>query len=241
VSVGSTLEEARNQRGVTIEQAAAATRIRLRHLHALEASDFDSLPGPTYVRGYLRSYAAFLDLDPNRLMAGYEAERGAQPARSPIQPLDRMIRSPGRSLSPTMAAALGLGFLVLLFGAYAYRQLDSLRAEAPRPSPAPATSVPLAAPSFAPSFAPTPPAPPPPRLISVIVKTTDDVWLDVTVDGKPGYRTGQVFPRGTELIYIGQKVTITSGKAAATVVTVDGTSIGPMGAGVATREFSAQT
>lgn len=246
MSIGSTLEEARNRRGVTLEQAAAATRIRLRHLGALEASEFDSIPGPTYVRGYLRSYAAFLNLDPEELAATYDAERAAGPAsRGPIQPLDRMLRSPRRALSPTLAAGLGLGFLALLFAAYAYRQFDAVRMDAPRPSPAAASSVPLAVPSSAPPAAPTaastPAAPNPPRLISVAVKTTDDVWLEVTVDGKPGYRSGQVFPRGTELIYIGQKVTITSGKAAATMLTVDGSSIGPMGSGVATREFSAQT
>ena len=43
-----------------------------KYLEALENDDFSSLPGPTYIRGYLRSYSKKLDLDPEEILAGYD-------------------------------------------------------------------------------------------------------------------------------------------------------------------------
>jgi len=71
--IGTTLRNARIQRGLTIEQAAQDTRISPRFLEALEAEQFDSLPAPVYVRGFLRSYANYLRLDAAPLLAGLES------------------------------------------------------------------------------------------------------------------------------------------------------------------------
>ncbi len=67
--IGATLRNARIQRGLSIEQAAQDTRISARFIEALEAERFDSLPAPVYVRGFLRSYASYLRLDPAPLLA----------------------------------------------------------------------------------------------------------------------------------------------------------------------------
>jgi cytoskeletal protein RodZ len=61
--IGSTLQEARERRKIGLDQAEAETKIRARYLRALEDEDFDAIPGPTYVRGFLRTYAAHLGLD----------------------------------------------------------------------------------------------------------------------------------------------------------------------------------
>ena len=66
--IGDTLREARERRGLTIEQAAQETRISPRFLEALEAEEFDALPAPVYVRGFLRSYANYLRIDPQPLL-----------------------------------------------------------------------------------------------------------------------------------------------------------------------------
>ena len=67
--IGSTLRSARVQRGLTIEQAAQDTRISRRFIEAIEAEDFDALPAPVYVRGFLRSYSNYLRVDPQPLLA----------------------------------------------------------------------------------------------------------------------------------------------------------------------------
>jgi Helix-turn-helix domain len=62
-AIGSSLKDARLRRGLDLPTAAEATKIRTRHLQALEDEQFDVLPGQTYVRGFLKTYADFLGLD----------------------------------------------------------------------------------------------------------------------------------------------------------------------------------
>lgn len=66
--IGETLRSTREHRGLTIEQVARDTRISLRFLEALEAENFEELPAPVYVRGFLRSYANYLKIDPQPLL-----------------------------------------------------------------------------------------------------------------------------------------------------------------------------
>jgi cytoskeletal protein RodZ len=62
-AIGTSLKEARLRKGLDLAAAAEATKIRSRHLQALEDEQFDMLPGQTYVRGFLKTYADFLGLD----------------------------------------------------------------------------------------------------------------------------------------------------------------------------------
>ena len=62
-AIGSSLKDARLRMGLDLPTAAEATKIRSRHLQALEDEQFDVLPGQTYVRGFLKTYADFLGLD----------------------------------------------------------------------------------------------------------------------------------------------------------------------------------
>jgi cytoskeleton protein RodZ len=62
-AIGSSLKDARLRMGLDLATAAESTKIRSRHLQALEDEQFDVLPGQTYVRGFLKTYADFLGLD----------------------------------------------------------------------------------------------------------------------------------------------------------------------------------
>ena len=75
--LGDTLRERRTTLGISLEQAEESTRIRGKLLAALEAGDYARLPNPGYVRGYVSSYAKFLELDPVPLLAMYRSETGA--------------------------------------------------------------------------------------------------------------------------------------------------------------------
>lgn len=79
--IGETLRNARVARGLTIEQAAQDTRISPRFLAALEEEQFDALPAPVYVRGFLRSYANYLRLDATPLLA--QLQDGGAPMAGP--------------------------------------------------------------------------------------------------------------------------------------------------------------
>src|SRR3712207_3612777 len=72
--IGETLRAARRQQGVALADAAAETRVRESYLAALEEEDFGALGGDVYVKGFLRSYARFLRLDPEPLLAAYRTQ-----------------------------------------------------------------------------------------------------------------------------------------------------------------------
>jgi Helix-turn-helix domain len=76
VSVGPALRKVREARGVTLEEAARDTRVRLEFLEAIEAEDFHLLLGDVHVRGCLRTYATYLRLSPDKVVAMYDAELG---------------------------------------------------------------------------------------------------------------------------------------------------------------------
>jgi cytoskeleton protein RodZ len=72
--IGNTLREARIRKGLTITDVETVTKIRSKYLEALEENDFEVLPGPTVVKGFLRSYAVFLKLDPDPILAEYRSQ-----------------------------------------------------------------------------------------------------------------------------------------------------------------------
>nr|MDQ4030268.1 helix-turn-helix domain-containing protein [Actinomycetota bacterium] len=83
MKIGASLHEARVRRRLTVDDAHRATRIRPQYLEALEEEDFERLPGDAYVKGFLRSYADYLELDGSALVATYRernAERDLPPA-----------------------------------------------------------------------------------------------------------------------------------------------------------------
>ncbi len=104
--VGTILREARNRRKVELAEVEAATRIRLRYLRAIEDEEWDVLPGGFYTRGFIRTYASFLGLDGERLVADYRGgvepwQRG--PAESTQSRSDSDELSVGRLSAPIAA------------------------------------------------------------------------------------------------------------------------------------------
>lgn len=67
---GRSLRRTREQLGLSVEDIASELRLSNFQIRALEADDWDQLPGMTYARGYLRSYARLLGLDVDQLLAG---------------------------------------------------------------------------------------------------------------------------------------------------------------------------
>jgi hypothetical protein len=102
--------------------------------------------------------------------------------------------------------------------------------------PAPVASHPLVVPSLSPLPSPSPVRHP----ITVGVRATDLVWINVIVDGKAQYSdSGRFLQAGTQVFFTGFDIKITSGKAASTLITIDDRDLGAMGNGVVTREFKA--
>ncbi len=74
MTIGERLEEARKRKGVSVREAAEATKIRGDYLLALEANKIEEIQLPDiYVRGFLKIYARFLKADPEKLIIDYDA------------------------------------------------------------------------------------------------------------------------------------------------------------------------
>jgi hypothetical protein len=111
--IGSSLREARSRRGLTLPQIEGDTRIRSRFLTALEEEQFDVLPAPAYVRGFLRTYAEYLGLDGQQFVDEYNSRfaPSEEPVAAPPTPIRRagLARKRQLILVLPVAAVLGLG------------------------------------------------------------------------------------------------------------------------------------
>jgi cytoskeletal protein RodZ len=232
MTFGEVLAAKRGERGLTIEQAAAATRIRAHYLNALESNDLKSLAAPVYAKGHLRTYARYLDLDPEPLVAMMRTE-GQEPRR--LLSIGRVVMRPRMVITAPAVAAVGLVLLVGAFSGYAWRQIQS-----DQRSTTPSAGSRVAA--LEPAATPVPSPKPQTKPMVLGVRVTEEVWINVFVDGRPQYAdAGKTLPAGSVVYFAGADIKITSGKASATFITIDGRSIGPLGTGVATRDFSSQT
>jgi len=72
-SIGERLEEARKRKGISIREAAEATKIRGDYLHKFEGNQFDLKLPEIYIRGFLKTYAVFLKAPAEKILADYKA------------------------------------------------------------------------------------------------------------------------------------------------------------------------
>jgi helix-turn-helix protein len=112
--IGATLREARMRERIDVSEIEAKTKIRARYLRALENEEWDLLPGPTFVRSFLRTYAQALDLDGKALVEEYRMrfEPPSEVDHQPVVSSPRRVRprAPGAGAGgPSRGYMLALG------------------------------------------------------------------------------------------------------------------------------------
>jgi cytoskeletal protein RodZ len=80
------LSKSRRTKGVSLEEIAEKTKISLRFLLAIEAEEFEKLPGGIFNTSYLRQYAAAIGLDEGDLLACYNRAMNPSSVQSPSAP-----------------------------------------------------------------------------------------------------------------------------------------------------------
>ena len=93
--IGEMLREARMRRRIDMTEVETATKIRGKYLRALENEEWDLLPGPTFVKTFLRTYAEYLGLDPRLLVEEYR-QRYERPSTQDLTPFSA-TRARGRT------------------------------------------------------------------------------------------------------------------------------------------------
>jgi hypothetical protein len=185
--IGATLREARNRRKLDLSEIEEATKIRVRFLRAMENEEWDVLPGATYARAFIRTYAAHLGLDGERLAEDYRSE-GAGEER----PLGRVEPAlSGRRAHPSRARGRVLAVVVVaaLIGVLVAIGLASGGGDSPTNGPE------AAGPETERSQAPAQPAAAPGVALSL--EATGEVWVCLLDADEAPVINGQILTAGT--------------------------------------------
>jgi transcriptional regulator with XRE-family HTH domain len=146
--IGAALRDARMRARIDVSEIEAQTKIRAKYLRALENEEWDLLPGPTYVKSFLRTYAEALDLDAKLLVDEYKL-RHERLSEVELQPIN--AAAPGRERrrqGPVIPRGVVFGLIIagLLFALYLLDpKSDSTQQATPNPTVTrPATTPPVA-------------------------------------------------------------------------------------------------
>jgi cytoskeletal protein RodZ len=173
-TVGEQLKAERERRSLSLSDLAAKTKVPMRHLEAIEKSEFSALPGTTYTLGFARSYARALEMDAAKLSADLRLELaqgghdGYQAPTQNYEPTDP-ANVPSKALA-WAAAAIG----ILVVAAYLFWRsytLTDAPAEIPQtaaPAVATTQTVPAAGSTTAVNAGG-----------DVVLTATDSVWVKI--------------------------------------------------------------
>ena len=233
-TVGAYLRAARRKRRIGIDRAAEDTRIRADFLMRIESDEFDFL-APTYVRGFLKTYARYLRVKPEPLLVEFDARYGTQRVdTAQIVALERHgkrhMAANRKKLSSWAVAAIGASAVIIALAAIGLAEgddppADNVAAESPAPDENDDGSETQAEAS---------PSPSPSETLATaqgieleLVATEADCWILVTEDGKAATPSAGVvlalgdsmkfkaddsmfvrlgYPAGVEMIVNGQNI-----------------------------------
>ncbi len=120
--IGETLRDARMRARIDVSEIEAQTKIRAKYLRALENEEWGLLPGPTFVKSFLRTYASALGLDGKALVEEYRLSE-ENPSDALLEPIVSSPQRSGRSRAggggrppggPSRAYMAIVGVVVLL-------------------------------------------------------------------------------------------------------------------------------
>jgi cytoskeletal protein RodZ len=110
-SVGHYLRAQRETRGMSVEEVSRTTRVPVSSVERIEADRFDELPGEVFVRGFLKSYARALGVEPDDVLARYTASRRV----AWVTPLPISSVNPKPARGRRFGVAIAFVLLLILF------------------------------------------------------------------------------------------------------------------------------
>ena len=207
-TLGEQLRAAREGAGLTLEEAAALTRIPRQHLSALEADELAALPAVPFARGFIRIYADILGVPAEPLLEAYAWQLGA--ASYAIEPPASLIerRAGILPLAVVLVAAALIAVVVL---AIVNRPEDEGGDTVPGPATQPAeTDGEL----------------PPGSVLELV--TAGELQLEVQVDGQTAFQ-GRIGSGSRQRWTPQQNITIHASDAGLVELTIDGQPAGRLG------------
>jgi cytoskeletal protein RodZ len=238
MNIGAQLRQARESRGLSIEDISARTRIQPRLLEALERNDLSVVPPPPYPRGFVAAFAREVGLNADETVREYFGQFAPAPiVIEPVSPAVSTRRIQSRAWAPVLA---GVG-LVLTIGLLFSNRTQAPRVEEPGPigtsgtpntpaeaavSPRKGTDGVIQASSNPARAADVGPAP---GTVVVVLETRSPSWVTAVVDGDR--QLYQIVPAGTKTTFRAtREITIRVGDAGAVRLSVNGHEPALMGA-----------
>jgi len=248
-SLGNWLQTARTAKGVSLKEVEEVTRIRVRYLEALEAGEYESMPGgEAQVRGFLRRYASFLGLSADEATTRYmqevhgeiEAAHLAAPraAKTSEATTAMSLTAPtGQALWTAfwIAGAVATVVLLALGGWWVATRSGLLSHPTATPIPVATTEMPPTAPppntataSQTPQATPTFPVAASGG-VTLTLEPLEHVWVRVTADGFTVFE-GMIGPDSTQPPWTAEElVVVETGNGAGVIAVVNGQVQGPVG------------
>lgn len=241
--LGEILRQAREAKGLSLAQVEEATKIRSTYLQALEEEQYDRLPAPVYIKGFLKNYALYLGLEPQEVLSLCQAPEASTAATSvPI-----MLDEPLEPLSWRRWWPLGLIFIVIVaaaIGWWGYQQYYGTTPFA-RPTVTPSPTATTALPSLTtrpPTATSSPPLPtstatpmatvtvtPTPVGLELSIEIVGQrSWLLVLADGQRVF-AGLLEPGAIKTWTARERISLRAGVASAVRVTLNGEELGVFG------------
>lgn len=249
--IGDILKEARSKRQVTLEEVHSKIKIHPRVLQLLEEGKFEKLPSPLFAKSFLKSYAEFLEINPEELLQEFEKAPSKEPDQVIfIRTADERVQKPllheirGVLFWITAALAIGIG---LYYGwgwaQTQFKEISFLKPKASVSVVAPKQNTKQNQKPKTPAEAPKSkewlrsagqgnyPAINRKTPLELKLKAVDKVWLRVTVDGKVLFQS--ILEKGAvETWKAKQSIEIWTGNSSNMALTLNNYFLGSPGKGV---------
>ncbi len=228
-ALGERFRAAREARGLSLSDVAEQIRIRTVYLAAIEDENWNTIGAPVYIRGFIRTYARFLGIDPEEAVAAFNRTRPAPPP-SAVAPAGESAPRAAR-VSGSALVWVASAVAVLLIAFVVYNELTMRRGETALSLASNSgqmgggTASPTAAPSVTPARPASLAVADEPKSLAVVLSATS--WLRVTVDGNVSMEG--TFPAGTSKTFYGKNALVRIGNAGGVEVYVDGRDVGKLG------------
>ena len=223
-TAGERLREAREAQGLSLTEIAARTRIPVRQLEAIEASNFAALPSITYSVGFAKAYARAVGADEVAIARDVRSQNDVATRHTEYESYEQTdsSRIPTRGLA---FAGVGIAVLLLIAVGLWYGTTWFRAGDSGQPAPAAETAQ-------VPQVAPTIAAPAPAASGKVSIIATDEVWMRIyDATGKTLYQNTLKAGDRYEVPADANGPMINVGRPDKLQVLVDGSPVPPLGNG----------
>jgi len=221
-SFGRKLREARERRGISLRQIAAATKISVGVLEALEHEDIARLPGGIFTRSFVRSYAIHVGLDPETIVQEFLAQFPSDSATAGHRMAERSIENDNIESNRRAAVAFlwMLAISVPVIGAVMYFGVTGRRAAQKHAAPVPVARADRSGPAGSAT-------PVDDRLLVAMTASAPIVISTAVDDGETVERTMQAGDH--QEWEVRREMVLTTSDAGGTGLTLDGAAAKPLG------------